>query len=53
LSVLNVAGQEVRRISGITGHSVVIKKEDLAPGLYFVRLENQKGESYSAKMMVK
>lgn len=47
LEIVNLAGQVVRRSTGITSEKVIVEKGDLTPGLYFFRLSGkyvQKGK---------
>lgn len=38
LIVYNALGQEVKRLENISGHSIVLQRDNLPKGLYFIRL---------------
>lgn len=50
--ITNVNGQVVRNIQGFMGQSLEISRDNLAAGMYFVMLTNQKGEIATSRLMV-
>lgn len=52
LTMTNLNGQVVRRISNITDSHVQINRETLSGGLYFISLTNQNGDVFSAKVII-
>ncbi|MFI5218286.1 MAG: T9SS type A sorting domain-containing protein [Bacteroidia bacterium] len=50
--VYDVKGKEVRKISGIKSTEVILKKENLNSGVYFYKLQNSEGKSFSGKLVV-
>ncbi len=42
LLILNTEGAIIQKISGITGNSIDLKRGNLKPGIYFIRLEGEK-----------
>ena len=40
LILFNAQGQLIREINSISGNQITLNRDGLAPGLYFIRLEN-------------
>ena len=52
LTVYNVIGELVDRISDITGNEVNIKHDKYTSGNYFFKIENEDGYVYTGKFIV-
>lgn len=52
LIVYNSLGQEVRQINNITGNSIVIQRDDLPAGLYFVQLKKENSLIATEKLVI-
>ncbi len=50
--LLNVTGQVVRSYSNIKGESLLIEKEDLLPGIYFLNLIDEAGNLGTVKLLL-
>lgn len=50
--ITSVTGQVMRKVDGIRGHKVVIRKEDLSSGLYFVTLQSENGARFTRKVII-
>ena len=53
LSIYNMQGQLMRSIEDITGNQVTVERDGLAAGMYFYRLQSDKGVIGQGKMTVK
>lgn len=53
LEIIDIAGQKVRTMRGLTGEEVVIERGDLNAGIFFARLIDKKGQFATAKLIVK
>jgi hypothetical protein len=52
LTVYNVRGQVVRKLTGLQGNKITVSREELATGLYFYKLEKDHGEIVSGKFII-
>ena len=53
LSIYNMQGRLVRNIDNITGNQVTLEREGLASGMYFYRLQSDKGMLGQGKITVR
>lgn len=52
LRIYDVKGKEVRKINDIKSNEIILKKENLTSGVYFYKLLNSEGKSYTGKLAV-
>ena len=52
VQLISLAGQVVRIYPRVTGESLLIQKESLLPGIYFLRLFSESGTSETMKIML-
>jgi len=50
--IYNALGNEVRKISGVTGSTVVIAKEELPPGVYYYKIFRGRDVAITGKMVI-
>lgn len=50
--LLNVTGQVIRRYSNLKGESLRVEKEGLFPGIYFLNMIDQAGNSGTVKLLL-
>lgn len=50
LTVYNCFGQTVKQIKNISGQTVVLSRDNLASGLYFIRLTEENNPEYSGRI---
>ncbi len=53
LSVLNLAGQQVLSVPGITGQSLRLRRDGWPAGLYFANLTDEQGRFTTVKLVVR
>jgi len=51
--LLSLTGQVVRRYPDLRGESLLMKREGLAPGLYFLRLTSKVGQVKNVKLLIR
>ena len=52
LIVYNSVGQIVKKITGISGHKIILDREDLGCGLYFIQLQQDEKKIVSEKIVI-
>ena len=52
LTVYNSFGQQVKEIKNISGQTVVLNRDNLASGLYFIRLTEDNKTFYIGKLVI-
>ncbi len=50
--LFNLTGQEVRRYSKVRGESLLVKKENLLPGVYFLKIVDETGNLGTVKLLL-
>lgn len=53
ITVSNIMGQTITRLSNVRGESVVLPRADMTAGIYFVTISNNNGQSVSQKLLVR
>lgn len=52
LSLSTLTGQVVKQMGNITGNQAIISRDGLAAGMYFLTLQNDRGERVSQKVII-
>lgn len=52
ITIMNISGQEVKRMKNISGESVVLQRDKLPNGLYFIRLTQNNNTIVSDRVII-